>query len=65
MFQEFFAKSTLLIWPLMGLVIFVTIFAGVLAYVFLGLRDKKKIDELAALPLEPDTAEAQAEGRAS
>lgn len=65
MFQDFFAKSTLLVWPLLGLIIFVTIFAGVLAYVFLGLRDKDKISEMAALPLEPDTAEGHAEGRAS
>jgi hypothetical protein len=64
MFQEYFANSTLLIWPLVGLIIFVTVFAGVLAYVFFGLRDKDKIDRIAALPLEPDTDEGHAEGRA-
>lgn len=64
MFQEFYAKSTLLVWPLAGLIIFVAIFAGVLAFVFFGLRDKSKIDHIAALPLEPDTDEGHAEGRA-
>jgi len=64
MFQEFFAKSDLLVWPLVGLVIFVAIFLGVLAFVFFGLRDQDKIDEIAALPLEPDTTEGHAEGRA-
>jgi cbb3-type cytochrome oxidase subunit 3 len=51
-YQEFFAKSDHLIWPLLGLVIFVSIFLGVLAYVFLGLRDKSKIESVANLPLE-------------
>ena len=29
-------------------------FVGVLAYVFLGLRDKNKVDEMAALPFVPE-----------
>ncbi len=64
MFQEFFAKSDLLVWPLVGLIIFVAIFAGVMAFVLFGLRDQNKINEIAALPLEPDT-EGHAEGRAN
>lgn len=69
MFQDFFAKSDHLIWPLLGLIIFVLIFIGVLAYVFLGLRDREKIDAIAALPLEPDSgvdsnARGHANGRA-
>jgi len=55
MYQEFYANSSHLIWPLLGLVIFVSIFIGVLAYVFFGLRDRDKIDELAAMPLAPDS----------
>ncbi len=55
MYQEFFSHSDHLIWPLMGLIIFVSIFIGVLAYVFLGMRDREKIDEIAALPLELDS----------
>ncbi len=57
MFQEFFqARAGLLIWPLLGLGIFVTSFIFVLAYVAIGLRDGRKRDELAALPLAEDTA---------
>lgn len=64
MFREFYANSDHLIWPTLGLLIFSVIFIGVLAYVFLGLRDKQKIDEIAALPLEPDTQElGPADGR--
>jgi|GEM_PF-1076733 len=55
MYQEFYAKSDLLIWPLIGLLIFVSIFTGVLAYVFFGLRDKGKVNALASLPFEPET----------
>ena len=55
MFQEFFTRSDLLTWPLIGLLIFATLFVGVLAFVFLGLRDRDRIDDLAALPLAPDT----------
>ena len=54
MYQEYLASSSYLIWPLIGLIIFVTMFLGVLAYVFLGLRDKTKVDDLAALPFEPE-----------
>jgi cbb3-type cytochrome oxidase subunit 3 len=71
MFQDYFAQSDHLIWPLIGLVIFVLLFVGVLAYVFLGLRDKEKVDEIAALPLAEDSAtdnrmdvSSQADGRA-
>ena len=60
MFQDYFAQSDHLIWPLVGLVIFVLLFVGVLAYVFLGLRDKDKVDEIAALPLADDST---ADGR--
>lgn len=72
MYQEFYANSEHLIWPLVGLVIFVLMFVGVLAYVFLGLRDKDKVAEIAALPLADDTATdgdlnlvKQANGRAN
>ncbi len=53
MFQEFFhARSPLLVWPLVGLVIFLAAFAGVLFYVIFGLRDDRKRHHLAALPLD-------------
>ena len=50
MFQEFFSRSTLLVWPLVGLLLSLAFFTGVLAFVFLGLRDRRRIDELASLP---------------
>ena len=72
MFQEFFSRSALLAWPLAGLLVSVAFFVGVLAFVFLGLRDRKRIDELAALPFanedtatEPAGIEAGRMGRAS
>ena len=54
MFAEFYAQNPLLFWPLVGLVIFLTSFAGVLVYVLLGLRDRRKVDSLAAMPLASD-----------
>lgn len=57
MFQDYFARSDHLIWPLVGLLIFAALFCGVLAYVVLGLRDREKLDQLAALPLEPETVD--------
>ncbi len=65
MYQEFYNRSDLLIWPLAGLILFLAVFLGVLAFTFLGLRDRKTIDAIAALPLEPDhEIDSPAEGRA-
>ena len=64
MYQEFYSKSDLLVWPVLALLIFVMIFVGVLAYVFLGLRDKGKIDEMASLPFVPESEyETEVNGR--
>ena len=54
MFAEFYAQSPLLFWPLVGLVIFLVSFAAVMVYVLVGLRDKRKVDYMASLPLESD-----------
>ncbi len=65
MFQEIFAQSDLLIWPLVSLLIFVTVFLAVLAFMFLGLRDRKKIDKIAALPFaEESVVDNRTEGGA-
>ena len=56
MYAEFYAQSPLLFWPLVGLVIFVLSFAAVLVYVARSLRDRRKVEYLAALPLEADAA---------
>ena len=55
MFQEYFSMSTLLTWPLIGLVIFLVSFAAILFYVVFGLRSKGKVDRLAGLPLEGES----------
>jgi len=65
MYQEFYDKSDLLAWPLVGLVIFIAIFLAVLGYVFVGLKSKSKVDAIAGIPLEPEIEiDAHAEGRA-
>jgi len=55
MYKEFYAHSDLMIWPLVGLAIFVLSFIGVLAYVFFGLRKSREMDRMASLPLDDDT----------
>jgi len=55
MYAEFYAQNPLLFWPLVGLGIFVVSFAVVLLYVFFGLRDRRKVEYLASLPLESDS----------
>ena len=55
MFEEFFTtRSGLMIWPLIGLVIFVGAFVAVMLYVVIGLKDPRKRDRLASLPLADD-----------
>lgn len=58
MFQEYFADSTLLTWPLVGLAVFVLSFIAVILYVVFGLRDQKKRDHIASLPLNDDNGGA-------
>lgn len=67
MIQEFLTRSPLLIWPLVGLFIFLVGFVGVLLYVFVGLRDREKVRYLSRLPLADETtdSESASEGRAS
>lgn len=64
MYGEFYADSDLLIWPLVGLGIFVISFIAVLLYVFVGLRDRDETDRLAGLPLE-NGDDGSAEGKVS
>ncbi|MEZ4386406.1 MAG: hypothetical protein R3D98_02275 [Candidatus Krumholzibacteriia bacterium] len=58
MFQQYFADSTLLVWPLIGLAVFVLSFIAVLIYVVFGLKDQAKRDHIAALPLDDDNGGA-------
>lgn len=52
MYAEFYAQNPLLFWPLVGLAIFLVSFTAVLVYVMVGLRDRRKVNYLANLPLE-------------
>jgi len=52
MYQDYFAGSPFLIWPLVGLALFLVAFAAVLLYVVVGLRNRKAVDRLAGLPLD-------------
>jgi len=53
-FAEFYSDNPLLLWPLVGLVIFVASFAAVLLYVAFGLRERSKVEYLSSLPLQKD-----------
>lgn len=65
MYQQFYDKSDLLAWPIVGLVIFISLFLAVLGYVFFGLKNKDKVDEMAALPFVTENeSDGFAEGRA-
>jgi len=58
MFQEYFADSTLLTWPLVGLAVFVLAFIAVILYVAFGLSDADKRHHIASLPLDDDNGGA-------
>ena len=62
MFGEFYSGSHLLVWPLVGLGIFVVAFLAVLFYATFGLKRGAHLDRIAALPLEDDTSVAGSEG---
>jgi hypothetical protein len=69
MYQDYFAGSSLLVWPLVGLLLFVASFAAVLFYVIVGLRDRRSLEHLAGLPLDsgessPTVAASAADGDA-
>ena len=54
MFQEFYSGTDLLIWPLVGMGLFLLSFIGVLLYVFFVMRKGRNLDRIASLPLEDD-----------
>ena len=66
MYQQFYDKSDLLAWPIVGLVIFISLFLAVLGYVFFGLKNKDKVEQMAALPFvtENESSDGDPEGRA-
>jgi cbb3-type cytochrome oxidase subunit 3 len=58
MFQQFFQDSSLLMWPLVGLAVFLLSFIAVLLHVTFGLRDRRKRDHIASLPLDDENGGA-------
>ncbi|MBD3220359.1 hypothetical protein GF314_03875 [bacterium] len=58
MFQQFFQDSPLLVWPLVGLAVFLLSFIAVLLHVAFGLRDRRKRDHIASLPLDDENGGA-------
>ncbi|MBZ0267419.1 CcoQ/FixQ family Cbb3-type cytochrome c oxidase assembly chaperone [bacterium] len=54
MFHDYLTRSDLLIWPLIGLAIFFTVFVGVLVRVILSGRRPRTLADLTALPLADD-----------
>lgn len=54
MFHDYLSRSDLLVWPLVGLAIFFTVFLGVLVRVFLIGRRPGRLASLTALPLADD-----------
>ena len=54
MFLEFLAQQDLLVWPIVGLVIFFTVFVGVLVRLAVAGRRPGGLPEITALPLEDD-----------
>ncbi|MCB1161660.1 MAG: hypothetical protein R3C71_05525 [Candidatus Krumholzibacteriia bacterium] len=52
MFHDYFAGSNLLVWPIVGLLLFVASFAAILLHVSVNLRDRRAVEHLASLPLD-------------
>lgn len=51
MVQEFYRGSALLHLPLFALILFVTVFVGTVAWLFIFQRHNPRFDRLAAIPL--------------
>jgi len=51
MFQDYFKDSEWLSLPLIALVFFFVFFVAVLARAVFGMRDRREVERLAALPL--------------
>ena len=54
MFLEFLAQGDLLVWPVIGLILFMTVFVGVLVQMALSGRRPDVLADITALPLEKD-----------
>jgi hypothetical protein len=54
MYQQYFKDSEWLSLPLVALVFFFLFFIGVLVRVVFGMRDERRVNELASLPFKSD-----------
>ena len=67
MFAEFLRSSAFSTWPLAALLIFLSVFAGILLHLWTGRRSDASISRMASLPLEDDipsrAGEERTEGR--
>ncbi|MCY2959868.1 MAG: hypothetical protein NTY35_06845 [Planctomycetota bacterium] len=59
MYQQYFQDSEWLSLPLVALVFFFLFFVGVLVRVVFGMRDERRVNELASLPFESDRPDSQ------
>lgn len=64
MYQEFFAGSRFLDWPLVALGIFFVAFITAVVYAVVGQRDKVKVKELSLMPLDDESDACREEARA-
>lgn len=58
MYQQYFKDSEWLSLPLVALVFFFVFFLGVLVRVFFGMRDERRVNELASLPFQSDRSDS-------
>lgn len=56
MFQQYFQDSEWLHLPLIALVFFFLFFVGVVARVVFGMRNRRDVEQLAALPFTDERA---------
>lgn len=54
MYKDFYRESLLMHLPLFTLILFLAIFLGTLAWLFIFQRKSDRFSNLAKLPLEPD-----------
>ena len=62
MYRSFYEGSDLLHLPILALILFLGVFLGVVAYVYVVRRKDDRFDELANLPLRDDVPAVRGDG---
>lgn len=62
MYQQYYRTSEWLTLPLVTLVFFFVFFLAVLARVAFGMRDRRRLDEVATLPFRGDADRTDQDG---